>query len=383
MLRRPALAVLAVLIAIVSSIPLGAAAAEQRPRAQAYFVDTDIGVDDAVAIAWLLRNPAANVVGFTTVAGNTSVENATQNLLTLLDAAHKTVPITIGAAAPLVYPASHAGAFVHGPTGFWFSQVHHDLNGIPRDAPAAIAAAARANPGMTLITLGPLTNVAQAAQRFPADMASVRIVALVGSRVGGNRTTVAEANAFFDPQALEVALNSHLNITLVTMELFNQIRVDTTEFPRHLARSGGPVGQLLAGALMPYFASVTHGAGGMAEIPDVAAVMLAVRPALGTASSGLAVVVTDRGFARGETVIATDPNMKVSIIADDEELSALVDRFFSDPNFDLNAAIGAILMRHPDNANITLSLDGRLMSRILERDLTRGPNDRDGYGFNE
>jgi hypothetical protein len=75
--------------------------------------------------------------------------------------------------------------------------------------------------------------------------------------------------------------------------------------------------------------------------------------------------------------------MKVSIIADDEELSALVDRFFSDPNFDLNAAIGAILMRHPDNANITLSLDGRLMSRILERDLTRGPNDRDGYGFNE
>src|SRR6476661_5953548 len=147
MLRRPALAVLAVLIAIVSSIPLGAAAAEQRPRAQAYFVDTDIGVDDAVAIAWLLRDPSANVLGFTTVAGNTSVENATQNLLTLLDVAGRRAPVTIGAAEPRVYPHSHVGKFVHGPTGLWFSQVPHDLSDIPHNAPAAIAAAARANPG--------------------------------------------------------------------------------------------------------------------------------------------------------------------------------------------------------------------------------------------
>jgi inosine/uridine nucleosidase len=363
---------LLILLALLASIGVGnfSADAARRQSPIKVFVDTDIGVDDATAIAWLLQAPEANVVGFTTVMGNTTVENATQNLLTLLDAEHSHLPVTIGAAAPLAVPFSHVGALSHGPSGLWFSQVPHNLQGIPRDAPAAIAAAARANRGMTLLTLGPLTNVAQAAQRFPHDMAGVHIIALVGSRGPGNRTPVAEFNAFGDPKALDIVIESGLDVTLVTLDAFTQVQVDSVKFPQKLNQKGGAVGQLLAAALTPYFQAETQGAGGQASIPDAAAAVYALRPDLGTATSGLVDVATDNGLTRGQTVMALDPNAKITMIADDAELSALADRVFSDPNFDLNAALFQILSRRPDNAKVVLVVKGRAMTDLLEQGLT-------------
>jgi hypothetical protein len=81
-------------------------------------------------------------------------------------------------------------------------------------------------------------------------------------------------------------------------------------------------------------------------------------------------VATDAGLTRGQTVMATDANTKVLMIADDAELSALADRVFSDPNFDINAALAQILMRRPDNAKVVLTVKGREMARVLERGLT-------------
>lgn len=365
---------IALLIALVSTLHASSltAAAAPQPARTAVFVDTDIGVDDAVAVAWLLKNSNANILGFTTVAGNTSVENATHNLLTLLDAAERTdIPVAIGAAAPLQYNLSRLAAFVHGPTGLWFSQVRHDIDDLPRDAPAAIAAAARANPGMTLLTLGPLTNVALAAQRFPADLAGVRIIALVGAQRGGNRTPVSEANAFVDPQALEVVLESGLDVTLVTLDSFSQVTFDSTKFPERLAKRGGAVGQLLADPVQRYFASQTGGAGGQASIPDAVAAIYALDSSLATTTSALAEVSTGAGVTRGQTIIVTDPGLKITMIASDEEMTALVDRLFSDPNFDLQRAMGEILSRRPDNADFVTAVKARDMAQQLERDLIR------------
>jgi inosine-uridine nucleoside N-ribohydrolase len=335
------------------------------------FVDTDIGVDDATAIAWLLGNHAADVIGFTTVAGNTTVENATQNLLTLLDTAHRQLPVTIGAAAPMEFPLSHLGMFVHGPSGLWFSQAAHDLTNVPRGAPAAIAAAARANPGMTLVALGPMTNVAQAAHDYPADMAGVRIIALAGTRGPGNRTPVAEFNAFADPQALDILLESGLGVTLITQDAFDQVKVDSAAFPQELSANGGQIGQFLASVLQPYFTASTLGAGGEVAIPDAAAMIYALRPELGTPTPSLVDVATDAKLTRGQTVIATDPYSKVTMIADDAEMSALADRAFTDPTFDINAAMFTILSRRPDNAQVVLSVKGPAMARLLERGLTQ------------
>jgi purine nucleosidase len=350
-----------------------AAAAERRPVTKIW-VDTDAGVDDAVAIALLLKAPNAAVLGFSTVAGNASVENATNNVLTVLDVAGRQAPVTIGAAAPLVFRPSLTGMFAHGPDGLWFAQRPHDLTGIPRDAPAAIAAAARANPGMTLLTLGPLTNVAEALRRYPAEMRTAHIVALAGTRGPGNSTPVSEFNAWFDPQALDAVLESGADVTLVTMDAWNAVTVDPTAFTQALAQSGDPLARFLAAPLGYYFAVQTQSGATRTTIPDAVAAVYALRPQIGAAQSGLVDVATDNGLTRGQTVMAFTPIAKVSMIANDDELSALVLQFFSQPGFDINMALGAILARRPDNAKVVLAVKGA----SLEGQVLRVLNGRGG-----
>lgn len=369
-LRKTALLVLLV---VLGSIGIGTYSADATLRSSSIkvFIDTDTGVDDATAIAWAIKQHPKNIIGFTTVMGNTTVENATQNLLTLLDTTAISLPVTMGAADPLVYPRTHLGAFSHGPDGFWYAQVAHNLSHIPTDAPAAIAAAARKNKGMTLIALGPLTNVAQAIQRYPNDMKNVKIVALGGTVVPGNRTPVSEFNAFADPQALDITMKSGLSITLVTLDAFDQVKLDSVKFPEHLQKTGTATNKLLAAILTPYFATDTGGTEGDVAIPDVTAVMYAFENDLGTATSSLVQIMVDDTVTRGQTIVGTDSNSKIMMIADDAELSELADQAFSDPNFDINAAMYNILSRQPDNAQVVLEVRGNVMARQLEYDLTR------------
>ncbi len=346
------------------------------------FVDTDLGVDDAVAIAWLLNNRSATILGFSTVAGNTTVENATANLLTLLASADRLdLPVTLGSATPLEFPATRIGAFVHGPDGLWFNQQSHDLTQIPTDAPAAIAAAARAQPDLTLIALGPLTNVARAVQQFPSDLAHKRLVALVGAQKMGNTTPVAEFNSYVDPHALDIVLGSDLDVTLITREAFVQLQVDAVLFPRRLSQRGDRLGQLLAASLTPYLQFQTdrderpqrdaaRQRRRSVAIPDAAAVIYALHPELGRSTSALVKVMTAASLSRGQTIIGTELSARIPMIATDAELSALAEQAFL-PDFDFNTALMAILQRQPDNAHVVLNVDGRAMSRILERGLMR------------
>src|SRR5262249_7940947 len=139
---------------------------------------------------------------------------------------------------------------------------------------------------------------------------------------------------------------------------------------RKLTRNGGEVGQLLAAALGPYFASVTENAGGLAEIPDAAAAMYAMQPDLCTPTVALLAVMTERNLTRGQTNLGTTPGIKTTIIASEAELSGPVDRLFSEPGFDLQGALIQILMRHPDNAKVVLDIRGEQMARMLQQDLT-------------
>lgn len=348
-------------------LPLGNAA--QSNTSTHIFIDADPGVDDAVAIAWLLEEPSANIVGISTVAGNTTVEDATRNTLSLLDVAERTdIPVTIGAAAPLELPLSRVGVFVHGPDGVWGAQQPQDLSALPTDAPAAIAEAARQNPDMTLLTLGPLTNVAQAIEQYPEDLANVKLLALIGAQNGGNRTPVAETNAFIDPQALTIVLESDIDLTLVPLEAFEQLQVSVDSFPRVFERRFGLVGEFLSVPLQQYFLQVQEETG-TAAIPDAVAAILALQPQLGPTTSALVDSVENDDITRGQTVIETNAFDKVPMIADDAELSALAERAITDPDFDQAAAIGAILARRPDNAQVILNIDERTMFQAFIRGL--------------
>lgn len=332
-------------------------------------IDADIGVDDAAAIAYLLRDPGrVEILGITAVAGNTSVENSANNALLLLETAGQTdIPVVVGAAAPLVLPASHQGMFVHGPDGLWFTgfQFPHDLSGLSHDAPGFLCSNAEA--GVTLLALGPLTNVANAVQQCPTEMSLYNILWLGGARAvqdEGN-TPVSVFNPWFDPDAAQIVLDSGLTITMVTTDAARSVTVTTDSIDK-LGRRGNALGKLLAPALQQYaslFATNSgarrHGKPRVALFDPTAAVLI-VHPEWATSTlPGLVLVQTPDGPARGQTILAFTLPEHLSVLASDAELSAIADGVFSDPDFDLEAALGEILFRRPDNAQVVMTVNAK------------------------
>jgi purine nucleosidase len=385
-----------ILALIAASVaPTAAFAAAPKPRV-AIIVDADTGVDDAAALAYLLNSPEANILGITTVAGNTDRANATNNVLILLDAANRTdIPVVMGAAAPLNVnvAVSHQGMFIHGPDGLWGLgyQNPHDLSGLSTDATGFLCTHARAD--VTLLALGPLTNIAQAVQACPDQMRLYKIVWLGGAKSvdGEGNTAVSVFNPWFDPDAAQVVLAAGLQLTMVTTDAARSVAVTPDVFTL-LATRGNTLGQLVARPLQMYASVVTQSAatpsattsqpataaearslrlqnalkhvrdhfnGPKVALFDPTAAVIALHPNYITdQQSGLVVVDSAANFkTRGQTIVALTMQEKISTIADDTELSALADQAMADPNFDLYAALGAILYRQPDNAQVVMQVN--------------------------
>jgi pyrimidine-specific ribonucleoside hydrolase len=343
-------------------------------------IDTDAGVDDSAAIAWLLsqdRYPV-EILGITTVAGNTSVDNVTNNVLLLLDlVGRQSIPVIIGADAPLVQPASTTGHMVHGPDGLWFagSANPQDISSLPRDVSAFFRE--NAAPDVTLLMLGPLTNLALALETYPEVIRQFgEIVVLGGARGGGNRTVVSEFNIWYDPEAAATLLKAGLNPTLVPLETFSQFTLEQADID-NLAQRGNVAGRFVAGPLQSYGDIQTNyfGAAGV-TVPDVAATIFAVDPSLGSSRPALVKIVApvsnegDSWLLRGQMLIASGVAERVPIIAGDAELSRLAGRAFSEPDFDLESELHLILSREPDNATVVTAINAGEMRRQFMHALT-------------
>ena len=182
-----------------------------------FVIDTDTASDDAVAILMALAAPDLNVLGLTTVAGNVGVEQATRNALYTAEVAGASVPVFAGAAAPLNRPHLDAHWF-HGHDGF--GDQNYPTPKQPPEAEFAVDALvriARKNPGLTLVTLGPLTNIALALARDPGFAQNVgRCVVMGGAPCcEGNATPAAEYNIWVDPEAARRVFRSGLPIEMV------------------------------------------------------------------------------------------------------------------------------------------------------------------------
>ncbi|MCS6880636.1 MAG: nucleoside hydrolase [Oscillochloridaceae bacterium] len=330
------------------------------------FIDTDVGCDDALAIAWLLRRPEVKVVGMSSVFGNSSVQNTTANLLTLLDALGREAPVTMGASAPLVYPRTSAGALTHGPDGLWGAQRPHDLETLPAGAPGAIAAAARAHPGLTIIALGPLTNIARAVQAYPEDLVGVRLVALAGAHGAGSITPAAEFNAFADPHALALVLESSLHVELVTRDAFRALELDRT-FAMRLQHEGGAVGRFL-GQIFESYARAVNRQMAPVPVPDAAAAIYAVHPDLGVAVPATVRVVTEGELTRGQTIIALSEQHQAMLALGTHGVEHLAMNVTA-PDFDYLEALRQASARAPRNAQVVLEIDARTMAEMLEAGL--------------
>ncbi|MEO7908934.1 MAG: nucleoside hydrolase [Roseiflexaceae bacterium] len=323
------------------------------------WIDTDCGCDDAAALAYLLYHPAIEIIGISTTFGNTSADNVTRNVLTLLELAGRhSIPVARGAEEPLVVTRSRTGKFVHGPDGLWMHQRPHALEGLPQ-AQDALAAALRTYDDLTVLALGPLTTIAQVSPYY----SGTRLIILAGAVHGGNRTPVAEFNAYADPHALARTLADTWVITLLPLDAFAKFQVDA-EFPSHLIQSADPLRHTLGHILRDYRAALTQ-SDTPSELPDVVAAVYLTDPTIGATTPALVQVVLD-GPARGQTIVATTLEHKILILASDDELSALADRA-QKPGFDLTKELDVILQRVPTLVHLVTQLDAQAVDTHFAR----------------
>jgi len=186
-----------------------------------FLIDTDTASDDAVALIMALRAPDVRVRAITTVAGNVPVAQATRNALYVGELCGSSVPVYGGAARPIWRQHAHAEWF-HGKDGLGDHGYPEPRRAVEAaHAVDAIAATVNHHPGIVLVTLGPLTNVALALLREPGIAASVSRCVVMGGNpcCEGNVTPAAEYNMWVDPEAARVVLRSGLPVELVGWHL--------------------------------------------------------------------------------------------------------------------------------------------------------------------
>ena len=204
-------------------------------------IDTDPGIDDAMALFYAIADPDIDLLALTTVFGNVTTAQATRNALFLLETAGIDIPVSEGLSKPRELPAFPPSAHVHGSEGLGTLKIP-EPNGqaITESAPEFLVRMARKHKGeLVLCPIGPLTNVAAALDIDPEFCRNLkRIVVMGGSlRAGGNITKVAEANIYHDPHAAEFLFRNGCNITLVGLDVTNRVICPRSYFERLAVQS--------------------------------------------------------------------------------------------------------------------------------------------------
>ncbi|MCH7566549.1 MAG: nucleoside hydrolase [Nitrospirae bacterium] len=259
-------------------------------------LDTDPGVDDALALLLALYSPELEVVGVTTVCGNVPVEQATRNLFRVLKLAGTPQNLLIGqgASQPLSEPLQTA-THVHGADGLGEldrlrnedgSLSYPDVEVPPKLPPAQEVWAQchqRYPENLTLITLGPLTNLALALDSNPDIMRKFRNVISMGGAVAvpGNVTAAAEFNIFVDPHAAQQVFASGLPLTLVPLDVTTQVVLNRERILALAAQHANPAIQFLRDAT-GHALNFSEQVEGQAILPlhDPLAVGVAIDPTL-------------------------------------------------------------------------------------------------------
>lgn len=194
-------------------------------------IDTDPGIDDAAAISIALNHPEIDVKMISTVHGNVNIDKTTRNALQLKAFFDSDVPVHRGAAAPLInapIDASH----VHGETGMGGYE-------LPEPSPELLASnqaieAMRqtildADEPITLVPIGPLTNIALLFKTYPEVKANIKAIVLMGGSAGrGNVTPAAEFNIYCDPEAADIVFHASLPITMVGLDVARGASLSST-----------------------------------------------------------------------------------------------------------------------------------------------------------
>lgn len=227
--------------------------------AQKIIIDTDPGHDDALALILACKSSEFEVLAVTTVCGNSTIENTTRNARYIMGfIGQNDVPIYSGAAKPLARDLVQA--VVHGASGLEGIDPQNEPI-LTDDAPAQILRIIRENPGeVTIVTLGPLTNIALAIQKDFETMQSVKQIVSMGGaiEVAGNKNRVAEFNIFVDPEAADMVMQYPMPKVLVPLDACNHVQMSLADFEQVRDET---MRTLLIKMMRPYIANLSKDAG--------------------------------------------------------------------------------------------------------------------------
>ncbi len=314
---------------------------------RAFLIDTDVASDDAVALIMALRAPEVRVVAITTVAGNVDVQQATRNALYTVELCGSTVPVFTGAEKPLAR-AHQSATWFHGHDGLG----DHGYPA-PRQtagkwhAVDAMINAIEGNPGIVVVTLGPLTNLALAVTRRPDIAAHVSRCVVMGGApcCEGNVTPAAEYNIWVDPEAARIVMLSDLPVELVGWQtcrgdaVLNEGEIaDILRFNNERVHFAIECNSRAREAYKEQ-----TGEDGI-SLPDPVAMSIALDPTIGTAWSEHYIEVETRSdLTRGMTVVD-----RLNVAADER-----------------NHAVFADAMRKGRKTNVCWTIDNRSWKKAL------------------
>jgi inosine-uridine nucleoside N-ribohydrolase len=296
-------------------------------------LDTDPGIDDALALCLALASPELQLEAVTTVAGNVSLASTSANALALLNLLGRPdIPVAAGCPRPLLNSPVEA-AHVHGENGLGGVVLPVGTNQlISQHAVDLIIERVLKNPGeLILVAIGPLTNLALAVRREPRIAQMVREVVIMGGAllVPGNITPNAEFNVYADPHAAQIVLQAGWPIRLVGLDVTSRTTLGQDEIEA-LKRGESPIHAFISQVLQSYFARFARHGQPHFQMHDPLCLASAFLPDLITWQEAYVEVELDGHHTQGATTAYLSPrrmphapNVQAALAVDSARFCAL------------------------------------------------------------
>lgn len=275
---------------------------------QRIIIDVDTGLDDAAAIILAAGSPSLHLEGLVATSGNVDLEKTLENTLNVCEVLGLEAPVYAGASKPLQRERVHAGDF-HGESGLdgpLFAprkrQQQKEGSGI-----SFIVDTIMANPGaITLVPVGPLTDIALAMQKEPKIIHLVKeIVLMGGSFVGGNVTSEAEFNIYADPEAAQAVLSSGAPLVMFPLDCTTKVTLSPEALARYKTFTGEG-SKLFCACMDTYMANYQRQGAGHPAMHDPLCIAYLIDPSLFTYERHEVSVELDDPFSYGKTLRGAD-----------------------------------------------------------------------------
>lgn len=285
-------------------------------------IDTDPGIDDALAFLLALASPEIKLEALTTTQGNVNLEKATRNALSVLELARAShIPVASGSLLPLVQPL-RASAAIHGESGIGNSNLPEPQSKpVPVHAVDYLIEKILAEPGqISIFPIGPLTNIAMAIRKEPEFARAVKELVIMGGAIleHGNITPLAEFNIYVDPHAAHIVFHSGIPMTLIPLDVTHKCLLKLEQIER-LMKIDSPISRFIKDAVEVYLkASFELGYEGSA-LHDPLTLATIIAPELLTLKEYYVDVDISGGVSMGKTfadiqnLLKKPANMKVAM----------------------------------------------------------------------